>query len=338
MQAGVVTVLKSFDLFQGVNTSPGNLEVVGSTLYFVGYSAAHGRELWKSNGTSAGTTRISDIRPGTENAGIGNLVNFGGRLYFTAFSGTSLGDKIYRVNANATGVEEAASAVYGVMDLEPATGRLYYSQVLNGPIPAIYLCKLEGGIATQLRSFELLAPAEAVAPTKLVAAGAGLFLNMRSSNNGQELWYSDGTAAGTNQVSDIFVGSGNSSIREMKVVSNKLYFSAHRIDVGQEPFTYTIPGFVGQKPAEDRNQVIAPTINIRVGPNPASEWVQIEWANDVNETTVSLLDLSGKLLQAQIFQAGETSVQLDLQGLPVGIYLVQVAQKGQVEVRKLIRQ
>jgi hypothetical protein len=44
------------------------------------------------------------------------------------------------------------------------------------------------------------------------------------------------------------------------------------------------------------------------------------------------------LLQAQIFQAGETSVQLDLQGLPVGIYLVQVAQKGQVEVRKLIRQ
>ncbi|MBC7775755.1 MAG: T9SS type A sorting domain-containing protein [Phycisphaerae bacterium] len=339
MQAGVVTVLKSFDLFFGENTGPSNLKVVGSTLYFVGYSAAHGRELWKSNGTSATTTRISNIRPGADNAGIGNLVNFGGQLYFTAFSGTSLGDKIYRVNANATGVEEVATEVYGVKDLEPATGRLYYSQVLQEQTPAIYLCKLEGGIATQIRSFELLAPAAAVAPTKLVAAGGGLFLNMRSSNNGQELWYSNGTSAGTNQVSDIFVGAGNASIREMKVVGDKLYFSAYRIDVGQEPFTYTIPGFLGPQPSEDRAQVLAPTMQLRVGPNPASEWVQVEWAaNETNETTVSLLDLSGKVLQEQTAQGGETSVRLDLQGLPAGVYLVQVAQGGQAEVTKLIRQ
>ena len=61
-------------------------------------------------------------------------------------------------------------------------------------------------------------------------------------------------------------------------------------------------------------------------------------ANVANETTVSLFDLSGKLLQTQILQAGETSARLELQGLPVGIYLVQVAQNGQVEVAKLIRQ
>ena len=342
MQAGVVTVLKSFGFIQGGNTGPSHLKVVGSTLYFVGYSAAHGRELWKSNGTPATTVRISDIRPGTENAGIGNLVNFEGRLYFTAFSGTSLGDKIYRVNANVTGVEEVAPEVYGVQDLEPATERLYYLQLVNGPLPGPYLCKLEGVVATQLHTFELLSPAEAVAPTELVAAGTGLFLNMRTSNNGQELWYSDGTSAGTNQVSDIFVGAGNASVREMKVIGNKLYFSAYRIDVGQEPFTYTIPGFLGPNQSEDRyeaSQILTPTMQLRVGPNPASEWVQVEWAeNDANESTVSLLDLSGKLLQAQLVQGGETSVRLDLQGLPAGIYLVQIAQHGQVEVRKLIRQ
>ena len=342
MQAGVVTVLKNFDLFLGENTGPSHLKVVGGTLYFVGYSAAHGRELWKSNGTSATTTRISNIRPGTEGAGIGNLVSFGGQLYFTAFSGTSLGDKIYRVTANATGVEEAASAVYGVKDLEPAAGRLYYSQVLHGQVSGIYLCKLEGGIATQLHTFELLSPADATSPTKLVAAGAGLFLNMRTSDNGQELWYSDGTNAGTTQVGDIFVGAGNASISEMKVIGNKLYFSAYRIDVGQEPFTYTIPGFLGPNQSEGRNevpQVFTPKMQLRVGPNPANEWVQVEWSeNEANESTVSLLDLSGKLLIEQVVQSGETVVRLDLQGLPAGIYLVQVAQKGQLEVRKLIRQ
>ncbi len=342
MQAGVVTVLKSFDLFLGENTSPNHLKVVDGTLFFVGYSAAHGRELWKSNGTSATTTRISNIRPGTESAGIGNMVNFGGQLHFTAFSGTSLGDKIYRVNANATGVEEVAPEVYGVKALEPAVGRLYYSQVLNGQVSGIYLCKLEGGIATQLHTFELLPSAEAVAPTKLVAAGAGLFLNMRTSNNGQELWYADGTPAGTNLVSDIFVGAGNAGISEMKVIDNKLYFSAYRIDVGQEPFIYTIPGFLGPNHSNSRGeaaQVIAPTMQVLVAPNPASEWVQVEWAGiEAHESMVSLLDLSGKLLQEQLVQGGETSVRLNLQGLPAGIYLVQIAQGGQVEVRKLIRQ
>lgn len=339
MQAGLVTVLKSFDLFAGENTAPSQLTVVGSTLYFVGYSAAFGRELWKSNGTSATTTRISNIRPGAESAGIGNMVNFGSQLYFTAFSGTSLGDKIYRVNANASGVEEVAPEVFGVTDLEPATGRLYYSQVLNGQPPSIQLCKLEGGNPELLYSFELLAPADAVAPIQLVAAGAGLFLNMRSSNTGQELWHSDGTPVGTNLVSDIFEGPGNANICEMKVIGNKLYFSANRIDVGQEPFTYTIPVFAGPKPTEERAELSASRMQLRVGPNPASEWVQVDWAeNKTSETSVALIDLSGKLLHMQVVPSGETALRLDLQGFPAGVYLIQISQNGEVESKKLIHQ
>ena len=39
------------------------MEVAG-TLFFVGSDAANGSELWKSDGTTAGTVRIKDICSG----------------------------------------------------------------------------------------------------------------------------------------------------------------------------------------------------------------------------------------------------------------------------------
>jgi ELWxxDGT repeat protein len=40
----------------------------------------HGRELWKSDGTEAGTVMVKDIQPG-------RLVNVNGTFYFSAFEG-----------------------------------------------------------------------------------------------------------------------------------------------------------------------------------------------------------------------------------------------------------
>src|SRR4051812_34985018 len=56
-------------------------------LYFGGSDPAHGRELWRSDGTEAGTWRVSDLRPGPGGSNPTSLTVFKGRVYFAADDG-----------------------------------------------------------------------------------------------------------------------------------------------------------------------------------------------------------------------------------------------------------
>ena len=44
----------------------------------------HGVELWRSDGTAAGTTLVKDIDPGTGNSHPSNMVVIGDRVFFVA--------------------------------------------------------------------------------------------------------------------------------------------------------------------------------------------------------------------------------------------------------------
>jgi ELWxxDGT repeat protein len=63
--------------------NPKGLTAVGNTLYFVG--GAHGTQLWKSDGTLAGTTFVTSANEGAASRGndFSDLTNVGGTLYFT---------------------------------------------------------------------------------------------------------------------------------------------------------------------------------------------------------------------------------------------------------------
>src|SRR5688572_28992134 len=58
--------LDVLDLSEGVpGSSPDNSVEMGGMLYFAANDGANGVELWKSNGTEAGTVLVKDINPGT---------------------------------------------------------------------------------------------------------------------------------------------------------------------------------------------------------------------------------------------------------------------------------
>ena len=60
-----------------------NLINVQGTLYFTAYTTAYGTELWRSNGTSAGTGIVGDIIAGSSSSNPSNLTVAGAVLYFT---------------------------------------------------------------------------------------------------------------------------------------------------------------------------------------------------------------------------------------------------------------
>ena len=61
------------------------MTAAGATVYFRANDGVTGIELWKSDGTEAGTNLVKDIRPGSAGADAANMTNVGGTLYFGAF-------------------------------------------------------------------------------------------------------------------------------------------------------------------------------------------------------------------------------------------------------------
>ena len=78
------------DIYSGSGSSnPSDLTNVNGTLYFRAGDPTNGFELWKSDGTEAGTVLVKDINSGSSGSSLSNLTNVNGTLYFRADDGTN---------------------------------------------------------------------------------------------------------------------------------------------------------------------------------------------------------------------------------------------------------
>ena len=104
---------------------------VGTTLFFAGYEpATTGSELWKSDGTTAGTQIVADLVPGSGSSGPYHLTASGGGVYFVA--GTSHGGAyLFRSDGTEEGTQQTAEArnpfMFSPWDLTDVDGTLYFN-------------------------------------------------------------------------------------------------------------------------------------------------------------------------------------------------------------------
>ena len=78
-----------------------NFTAVGSTLFFYADDSS-GKELWKSDGTSAGTTRLVDIGTGSFTSFPSDLTAVGNTLFFGADDGSS-GYELWKSDGTSAG-------------------------------------------------------------------------------------------------------------------------------------------------------------------------------------------------------------------------------------------
>ena len=115
----------------GLSSYSAYITVIGSTAYFSADDGTNGGELWKSNGTSAGTEIVKDINPGSGGSYPYEIVAVGSTLYFIADDGVS-GYELWKSDGSGPSTAlvkdlEVGSGSPSLYSLANVGGKLYFS-------------------------------------------------------------------------------------------------------------------------------------------------------------------------------------------------------------------
>src|SRR3954470_19410928 len=106
----------------GASSNPNGLTVAGNQLFFTASSSPDtGLELYKSDGTAAGTGLVKDIIPGAGASNPAFYAPLGNSVVFTAFSGPDGGqdDEPWVSDGTAAGTQRLADITPGVTSSSP---------------------------------------------------------------------------------------------------------------------------------------------------------------------------------------------------------------------------
>ena len=173
---------------------PANFIAFNNKLYFIADDSSNGVELWRTDGTEAGTVMVKDINPNRDNWWVPEsfIIN-GNYLFFVANNGTN-GYELWRTDGTSGGTVM-------VKDINPLNNN---NNQYNEK------------------------------PSNFVNYNGLLYFSANNGTNGYELWRTDGTSGGTVMVKDINPGSGSSGVSQMYVYNNNIYFSAWTPEYGSE--------------------------------------------------------------------------------------------------------
>jgi ELWxxDGT repeat protein len=236
-----VTLAADINTTTTTGSTPVGLVNVNGTAFFFANDGSHGNELWKSDGTAAGTGLVLDINPGSDGSNNGytpQLANVNGVVYFSANDGVH-GSELWRSDGTAAGTRLVKDINPGpatsdslISGLTNVNGTLFFSAY--DPVNGQELWKSDGTTAGTKLVKDINPGGAFASPTRLTAVGGTLYFSANDGSHGFELWKSDGTPTGTVLVKDINPGPGGGSPGSLTAVGNTLYFTANDGSTGLE--------------------------------------------------------------------------------------------------------
>lgn len=220
-------------------TQAADLVTAGNRLFFTIDDGSHGRELWRSDGSSDGTLLVSDVVRGAVSSDPQLLTSLSDQLFFVADDGQH-GGELWQTSAAAAGarlVDDLVSGSLdsGIVELEASLGLLVLNG-LNDRSGALHDDELwyvdpdDLGAGIRLLS-NINSHGRSSEPQPILVDGGRLLLSaaghlLGSSAQGEELWLSDGTAAGTGLLKEINPGVAGSNPDGFAAINGIYYFAA----------------------------------------------------------------------------------------------------------------
>lgn len=205
----------------GSQEFPGYTEMflLGTALLFQADDGIHGRELWRTDGTSAGTMMVKDIHAGDSGSVENDMIVFNNKLFFTVFPGAAEGREVELWSSDGTGpgTQKVLAFPPGVDYCDVA---LYNAIVFPGRLLFVFSADdtdelwTTGGTANTTQKLQSFGNGYRVSLFNNWEGGFStqnkppyngkVFFSTKDENDGNsQLWITDGTAGGTTVVKAI---------------------------------------------------------------------------------------------------------------------------------------
>jgi ELWxxDGT repeat protein len=222
------------EIYPGAESGlPVNLDYsanVDGVLFFVGADAAHGSELWKTDGTAKGTVLVKDITPGSGSTTFHQATAAHGLLFFSANGG------LWKSDGTDKGTVQILSGLdpYWITEADcyGCQGVVFAGKDASGGYEP---WKSDGTDKGTVRIADVWGGTESSDPQSFVFANGLAFFVANDGSRGRELWVTDLSAAGTKIVRDIHPDPQNPyPPRWLTQVGDLLYFVATTPAEGEE--------------------------------------------------------------------------------------------------------
>jgi ELWxxDGT repeat protein len=185
--------------------------------YLMGCDTFGQNEVWRSDGTLAGTYRLLEGQP------LNQAVIFNNRAYFLS------NQSMWSTDGTIVGTTRAFQDVISLDSVSSGglavfAGRLYFQGCQSST--GCELWSTDGTAAGTRLSFESVAGSSSAPGFRLLAASSNyLFLSFYESSTGYELWRTDGTQFGTALVKDIVPGTASNVFSSMTSLDQIVVFT-----------------------------------------------------------------------------------------------------------------
>jgi ELWxxDGT repeat protein len=233
-------------IVNGAGEYQGPFSAAGDTLYFVADDGVHGTELWKSDGTEAGTVLVRDIRPGPEHSALPPMGAVGDTLFFSADDGVH-GFELWKTDGTEAGTVLVRDIWPGPGTSTPGWyvrstavgGALYFEASDETHVGDLW--RSDGTESGTMLVRDIHPGTGGAGLAELTAVGDRLYFRANDRTYGPELWTSDGTGEGTAMVQDICPGTTGSVPSGLTPYGGGVYFSAFEPVHGEELWAVGVP-------------------------------------------------------------------------------------------------
>src|SRR5688500_12000378 len=175
----------------GLGSSDLDSASLNGEIFFAATDPGVGTELYKSDGTAAGTVRVKDIRPGSASASPSRFFAWDGAVYFSANDGVN-GNELWKTDGTEAGTvlfKEFVTGSVGVIsdNLVDAGDMLLFT---NSSANITKLWRTDGTEAGTSLVYEF--STEMLAPSRFFHhTGVTYFVTGYHATTGEELWKTD---------------------------------------------------------------------------------------------------------------------------------------------------